>query len=209
MAVATRGWAGVLVAGFAAAAVACGTDDSTETGGPSALEVATVELTGAQEVPMVRTGATGQATATLSGNLLRVTGSFQGLESDLFPVAGSPAHVHEAPPGVAGPVVFNLEVTPGADNRSGTFEGEMLLDMDQLRSLQAGDYYVNVHTANNRSGEIRGQLIDPPVQPPENLEVPSPPPEPGENPVRGSGAPRPIGQEPPPPIPPVTPPPAG
>jgi hypothetical protein len=160
MGAATRGWAGILLVGWAAATVACGADDATEGGRPNSLELATVPLSGDQEVPPASTGASGEATATLTGNLLRVTGSFEGLESDLLNVAGSYAHVHDAPRGQAGPVVFNLQVTPGADMRSGTFEGEMLLDQNQLQALEAGRFYVNVHTASHPTGEIRGQFDD-------------------------------------------------
>lgn len=180
MGVATRGWAGLLGAGLAWATIACGDDGTTGSGGPDILELTTVPLSGEQEVPRVRTEATGEATANLTGNLLRVTGTFEGLESDLHEVAGSSAHVHDGPPGESGPVVFNLQVTPGEDNRSGTFDGEMLLDMNQLQALQEGRYYVNVHTALHPSGEIRGQLTDPPFVP-ESLDLPRPEPEVNED----------------------------
>ena len=177
MRVVGRGWAALLTAGLAAAAAGCG-DDETTGRGPDSLEMPTIQLTGDQEVPPTTTQATGEASATLTGNLLRVTGSFEGLSSPLQEVEGSAAHVHDAPMGQAGPIVFNVTVMPAADNRSGTFDGEMLLDDAQLRAFRAGRYYVNVHTQMNPSGEIRGQLTDMPAEtePPVSLSrIPAPP----------------------------------
>lgn len=115
-------------------------------------------LTGAQEVPSVDTTATGEGTATLDDNQLTLEGSFEGLSSDLREVEGSSAHIHEAPAGENGPIVFNLDVTPGADNRSGTFEGTFDLTDEQVSAFEDGRYYVNVHTETFPGGEIRGQL---------------------------------------------------
>lgn len=174
----SRGWAALLATGLFGTAVACGSDGTTGSG-PDTLELPEVQLTGAEEVPPVQTSATGTATATMTGNLLRVTGSFQGLGSDLTEIAGSSAHVHEAPRGQSGPVVFPLQVTPGPDNRSGTFDGEMLLDESQLQAFADGRYYVNVHTVTNPQGEIRGQLeAAPQEEPPNQFELPGGTPEP-------------------------------
>lgn len=171
MGLASRGWAAALLAaGLASALAACGGTDSTGSGGPDTLEMGEVQMTGDQEVPPVTTTATGTAAASVTGNLLRVTGTFEGLSAPLQEVSGSAAHVHDAPAGQSGPVVFNLQVTPGADGRSGTFQGEKLLDDNQMRAFSAGRYYVNVHTVANPSGEIRGQLAKP--QPANPLELP-------------------------------------
>jgi hypothetical protein len=37
-------------------------------------------------------------------------------------------------------------------------EGSATLNDDQAKALMAGEVYVNVHTAANKGGEIRGQL---------------------------------------------------
>ncbi|MFZ2651237.1 MAG: CHRD domain-containing protein, partial [Burkholderiaceae bacterium] len=68
---------------------------------------------------------------------------------------GTMAHIHMAPSGKNGPVVVPLakgaqgvwSVAPGAK-----------LTAEQLKSYQAGELYVNVHSAANKGGEIRAQL---------------------------------------------------
>lgn len=104
------------------------------------------------------TAATGTAKAELYGESLEVEGSFEGLQSDLFEAAGSSAHVHRAARGTSGPIVFNLTVTPGADNRSGTFKGSSTLSADDLENYRNGLLYVNVHSADHPTGELRGQF---------------------------------------------------
>ena len=39
-----------------------------------------------------------------------------------------------------------------------SFEGSATLNDAQAKALMDGDIYVNVHTAANKGGEIRGQL---------------------------------------------------
>lgn len=123
--------------------------------------VATSQLSGANEAPAVTTTAAGTATATLDGNDLTVTGGFNGLQSDLIQVSGSEAHVHKGAAGTAGPIVFNLTVT-STDKRNGTFTGTKSLNADEQEDFRNGLYYVNIHTANNAGGEIRGQFV--PIQ---------------------------------------------
>jgi hypothetical protein len=72
------------------------------------------------------------------------------------------AHIHYGEPGVAGPVV--LPLAHGDSPFSGTLT-EADLDpaspityQQVLDAIRDGGAYVNVHTADNPSGEIRGQL---------------------------------------------------
>lgn len=117
-----------------------------------------VSLSGAQEVPTVETSATGSATATLSGSTLTVAGEFSGLSSPLVEVAGSSGHIHQAPAGSNGDVIFPLEVTT-VDSMSGTFNLSTELSPEQVAAYEAGEFYLNFHTEVNQGGELRGQIL--------------------------------------------------
>jgi hypothetical protein len=66
------------------------------------------------------------------------------------------AHFHApAPPGENAPVVVQLP-TPGSP-KNGCVTPD--LTEDQRRALFRGLWYVNIHTANNPGGEIRGQVV--------------------------------------------------
>jgi hypothetical protein len=69
-------------------------------------------------------------------------------------IAGTAAHVHEAATGKNGPVIIPL--TKSGDTYT-VPAGAKLTDA-QFASFQAGNLYVNVHTAANPDGEMRGQL---------------------------------------------------
>lgn len=116
----------------------------------------------AQEVPA----------PTVSGN---PTGSFVGLfdpegltleyRIDLTGLSGAPigAHLHEAPVGMPGNISVVLDHGSFDGSRvSGTAQGDAspntLGDTGRVESLYAGGMYVNVHTAANPLGEIRGQI---------------------------------------------------
>ena len=66
------------------------------------------------------------------------------------------AHFHApAPPGVNAPVLVQLP-TPGSP-KNGCVTPP--LTEEQRRDLFRGLWYINVHTANNPGGEIRGQVL--------------------------------------------------
>jgi hypothetical protein len=108
-----------------------------------------VMLSGSQEVPPVSTAATGNGTITVlmdrsvSGN---VTTSG---------IAGSAAHIHLAAPGQNGPVIVPLNKT--GDNMWSVPPAIRLNDA-QYEAYRLGNLYVNVHSASNPGGEIRGQI---------------------------------------------------
>lgn len=108
-----------------------------------------VTLTGDQEVPPVTTAAKGEGTITVAKDKT-VTGAVttSGVE-------GIAAHIHMAEAGKNGPPVITL--VKSGDNKWTTPAGAKLTE-DQYQSFKAGHLYVNVHSAKNKAGEIRGQL---------------------------------------------------
>jgi hypothetical protein len=110
---------------------------------------AKVTLAGNQEVPQVNTSATGSGTITVNADK-SVSGSIVTKG-----IMGTMAHIHEAPTGKNGGVVVPL--TKNGENGWTVPAGAKLSDA-QYKAFKAGDLYVNVHSAANKGGEIRGQL---------------------------------------------------
>ena len=119
-------------------------------------------LSGLQEVANVDTQAKGKVKAFLDGKKLTVSGWFKNLSSALFPVGDSAAHIHLGAPGANGAVIFELKISASSDNKSGVFKAHknvFKLTEAQRDTLKAGNYYVNIHTVQYQSGEIRAQFL--------------------------------------------------
>lgn len=119
-------------------------------------------LSGANEIPVVTSGASGAVIAELRGDSLIVSGSFDNLESEVATEIAGGAHIHIGMAGQNGEVLFPLVATLDADDLGGTFDAannRFELTADQKAMLLARGMYVNIHTMNNTSGEIRGQLL--------------------------------------------------
>ncbi|MCC3159415.1 CHRD domain-containing protein [Hymenobacter sp. 15J16-1T3B] len=112
------------------------------------------QLRGDQEVPAVTTNARGVASFTLNAtrDTLFITAAFNGLSGAI-----TQAHVHDGARGVAGPVVTNLLPFITGNRMQGFLTGTDL-DRAKLSKYLRGEYYINVHTAANPGGEIRGQI---------------------------------------------------
>jgi hypothetical protein len=108
-----------------------------------------VTLTGAQEVPAVTTSATGDAKITVGADK-SVSGTITTTG-----IAGTMAHIHMGALGKNGKVLVNLEKT--SDNVWSVPANTKLTD-EQYKMYQDGELYVNVHSADHKSGEIRAQL---------------------------------------------------
>ena len=109
------------------------------------------KLTPAQEVPkqaVKNMAGNGSFTATLSGTKLKFTLKFAKLTGPV-----SAAHIHLGAMGKSGNVVVPL-CAPCKSPVTGTVVVSTALQKDFSKHL----LYVNVHTAKNPAGEIRGQL---------------------------------------------------
>ncbi|MGE3873582.1 MAG: CHRD domain-containing protein [Parvibaculaceae bacterium] len=106
------------------------------------------DMKGASEVPATDSSGSGNAMVTLDTATKKLAWkiTYDGLTGD--PTA---AHFHgpAAPGANAGPVV---------DISANLAEGTADLTDAQIADLQAGKWYVNIHTAKFPDGEIRGQV---------------------------------------------------
>jgi CHRD domain len=134
-------------------------------------------LSGFNEVPPKATGATGTLTARATNGAIVFTLTYSGLTSPAFMAhfhfaqsgvnssifiwlcgkAGTPAH-QTCPPGTSDHATVSGRIT-AADVLGLPDQNLSPMDMAMaLRIIQAGDAYVNVHSANFPGGEIRGQI---------------------------------------------------
>ena len=94
------------------------------------------------------TAAHGLFKATLSGRTLKWKLTFAKLTGP-----ATAAHIHMAAKGKSGNVVVPL-----CGPCKSPLHGTATLSAALLKSLKVHKLYVNVHTAKNPAGEIRGQL---------------------------------------------------
>src|ERR1700761_6125811 len=109
-------------------------------------------LTGPREVPATTSKGTGKFDATLdtTTKVLTYTLTFQNLSGP-----ATAAHLHGPASRTASAGVM---VPLGDKGPTSPVSGTATLTDDQIKALQAGQTYVNVHTAANPGGEIRGQV---------------------------------------------------
>lgn len=108
-----------------------------------------VTLGGDKEVPPVKTAAAGSGTVMINADMT-VAGSVTTTG-----LAGTMAHIHQGAAGTNGPVIIPL--TKSGDSTWMVPAGAKLTDA-QYQAYKAGALYINVHSAENKGGEIRGQL---------------------------------------------------
>jgi len=115
----------------------------------------TAKLTASQEVPKpvgTKAGATGNFTATLveKGESKKLTWklTFSNLTGKALA-----AHIHKGKKGKAGAILVPL-CGPCKSGQKGSAQ----LTEAKVKVIEARNAYVNVHTAKNGAGEIRGQI---------------------------------------------------
>jgi hypothetical protein len=109
-------------------------------------------LDGASEVPPTTSAGTGTATATLDTATRKLSWevTYSGLSGPAMA-----AHIH----GPAAPGKNAGVVVPLGSKLASPIKGSKILTATQRADLEAGKYYVNIHTAANKGGEVRGQLM--------------------------------------------------
>jgi hypothetical protein len=132
---------------------------------PPADERFSAVMDGLSERPTtLNTGATGSADFTITaGGSVNYTITVNGLSS-----SATGAHIHGPADAnaVAGPIVAfdSLPQATTGTLASGTISAAQMqgngISIDSLKSLMRnGMAYVNIHTANHKDGEIRGQIV--------------------------------------------------
>jgi hypothetical protein len=112
-------------------------------------------LTSGAEVPKAKGAAhakgsfAGSYAESKNGSaVLKATLTFSGLTGKAMQ-----AHIHTGKPGVSGNVIVPL-CGPCTSGKAGTYK----ISKAVVEALEKGNTYVNVHTAKNPAGEIRGQI---------------------------------------------------
>ncbi len=158
---------------------------------PAHAQTFQTSLSGSQQSPVVSSPATGFGTVRLdaggpTGERLFVTETVSGLTSGL-----TEFHIHgPAAAGTNGPVLYNI-ATPESDPLEllgktsfsiSNFEidlpgvatasnGSVFTQGQQVTFLDTGLDYLNIHTTNFPSGEIRGQISSPAAVPEANSVI--------------------------------------
>lgn len=106
------------------------------------------DLQGASEVPPTDSSGSGNAIVTLNTADRTVAWkiTYGGLTGD-----ASAAHFH-------GPAAIGSNAGPAIDISGKISEGSAPITDQQIADLEAGKWYVNIHTAKFPDGEIRGQV---------------------------------------------------
>jgi hypothetical protein len=123
------------------------------------INISDIMLDGSQTVPPTGSLATGIASVqidTLTRDIL-VEGSFEGFGSNvLF------GHLHgPADFGQTSPVIIFALIIESDTLRSGTFHADVRVSQFQFNVIMNSRSYLNLHSTEFSSGEIRGQVVIP------------------------------------------------
>lgn len=115
-----------------------------------------VVLTGMDQVPEVRTPATGMVNVTLEGDSLTVDGSFSDLRGNFTGMS-----IYHGREGEQGNQLIKLQVDLDEDHKGGTLDPEK--NKIELRegiksALSQGMLYLSITSDRFQQGEIRGQI---------------------------------------------------
>lgn len=123
----------------------------------------TAPLSGASETPLpVDTEAKGMLIFEVTDNKVVGHGAFSDLSSAVDSTIAGGAHLHDALAGRSGGVKFLLDADFSADATAGNFtaaDNVFEFSAGQLDTLRDRGFYVNIHTTDVGSGELRGQTL--------------------------------------------------
>ena len=143
----------VAVLAMAAVTAGCAANPSPGGGGGPIRSVRAfaAQLSGAEVVPPVGGGGSGTAAVTLYPG-----GKWMTWEVDYVGLSGPATAAHFHGPAAAG---ANAGVAVGlGPNLDSPIVGSAEVTDAQAADLVAGRWYVNIHTAANPNGELRGQV---------------------------------------------------
>ena len=139
-----------LVASAALALAGCETMSSMWDSTKAVFRGNNVTLSGAEEAPPVKTAGSGSGTITVKDDK-SVSGSVT-----ITGFTATAAHIHTGAAGRNGPVIVPL--TKSSDGNTWSVSAGAKLTDAQYEAYKAGNLYVNVHSAANKGGEVRGQV---------------------------------------------------
>ncbi|HKI44610.1 MAG TPA: CHRD domain-containing protein, partial [Balneolales bacterium] len=120
-------------------------------------QVYTANMSGINEVPAGKSLGVGTVHVVVRGDSIKVYGSFSNLVGNY-----AASHIHTGAAGENGSVVFPLNPKVDTDQKGGTYDSldnKFKLTADEMTALMDGNLYINIHSSDYASGELRGQLF--------------------------------------------------
>jgi len=125
---------------------------------PKSHKYYVIRLSGLNEVPPVTTAGNGIFVGELNQRNLTVSGSFGDLGSVLIVGSG----INQGAVGATGPQQFVLGIDEDLDQLGGDVEAQRnvyALTCKQEAALKSNNFYANITTTGQPTGEIRGQFL--------------------------------------------------
>ncbi len=119
-------------------------------------------LSGMNEIPTAMSPGQGQVLAEWQNDMIRVNGAFRNLSSNVATNIAGGIHLHDGMAGQNGPVLISLRPQLFNDSLAGSFspmENAFSLSAEESMKLMNRGIYLNIHSANIPSGELRGQML--------------------------------------------------